>query len=149
MDLLQKAMGDADHDGQPDAAAIVGGLLGQFGASAGTGDGSASPANALAGIGPLVEHLQSSGLAAQVASWVSKGDNQPVDAAQLSSALGPDKLGSLAKQVGVPIDQLLPALAAALPTVIDALTPDGKVPGAGDIGSILGGLGGMLGGNKG
>ena len=154
MDLLQQAMGDADHDGQPDAARIVGGLLGQFGAAAGSGDGSPSPSNAVAGRPGLVQHLTSSGLAEQVASWVSKGDNQPVDAQQLGAALGPDKLGQLAQQVGVPVDQLLPALAAALPTVIDALTPDGQMPGAGglDVGGVLGGLGGLgglLGGNKG
>jgi len=151
MDLLQQAMGDADHDGQPDAARIVGGLLGQFGAAAGTGDGSPSVTNAIAGLPGLVEHLVSSGLAEQVASWVSKGDNQPVDPQQLGAALGPDKLGQLAQQVGVPVDQLLPALAAALPTVIDALTPDGRMPDAGgvDIGGVLGGLGGLLGGDKG
>ncbi len=151
MDLLQQAMGDADHDGQPDAARIVGGLLGQFGAAAGSGDGSPSPSNAVAGLPGLVQHLISSGLAEQVASWVSKGDNQAVDAQQLGAALGPDKLNDLSKQVGVPIDQLLPALAAALPTVIDALTPDGQRPSAGgmDIGGMLGGLGGLLGADKG
>jgi uncharacterized protein YidB (DUF937 family) len=151
MDLVQQAMGDADHDGQPDAARIVGGLLGQFGAAAGSGDGSPSPSNAVAGLPGLVQHLISSGLAEQVASWVSKGDNQAVDAQQLGAALGPDKLNDLSKQVGVPIDQLLPALAAALPTVIDALTPDGQMPSAGgmDIGGMLGGLGGFLGGDKG
>jgi uncharacterized protein YidB (DUF937 family) len=151
MDLLQQAMGDADHDGQPDAARIVGGLLGQFGAAAGSGDGSPSPSNAVAGLPGLVQHLIASGLADQVASWVSKGDNQPVDAQQLGAALGPDKLSDLSKQVGVPIDQLLPALAAALPTAIDALTPDGQMPGGGgiDVGGMLGGLGGLLGGDKG
>ncbi len=40
---------------------------------------------------------------------------------------------------------LLPMLAAALPSVINAVTPDGKVPqgnaaGGIDIGSVLGGL---------
>jgi uncharacterized protein YidB (DUF937 family) len=151
MDLVQQAMGDADHDGQPDAARIVGGLLGQFGAAAGSGDGSPSPSNAVAGLPGLVQHLISSGLAEQVASWVSKGDNQAVDAQQLGAALGPDKLNDLSKQVGVPIDQLLPALAAALPTVIVANRPYGQLPSAGcmDIGGMLGGLGGFLGGDKG
>lgn len=151
MDVLQQALGDADHDGQPDAAKIVGGLLGQFGAAAGTGDGSPSPSNAVAGLPGLVQQLTSSGLAEQVGSWVSKGDNKPVDPQQLGAALGPDKLDQLSKQVGVPIDQLLPALAAALPTVIDALTPDGQMPTAGgiDIGGVIGGLGGLLGGDKG
>ena len=95
MDVLQQALGDADHDGQPDAAKIVGGLLGQFGAAAGTGDGSPSPSNAVAGLPGLVQQLTSSGLAEQVASWVSKGDNKPVDPQQLGAALGPDKLDQL------------------------------------------------------
>jgi uncharacterized protein YidB (DUF937 family) len=150
MDLLNKAMADADHDGMPDAAKVVGGLLGQFGASA-TGDASPSPASALAGIGPLVEQLKQAGLAEHVQSWISKGDNKPVDPQALGAALPADKLGQLAKQLGLPIDQLLPVLAAALPTVIDALTPDEKVPGADgggiDLGGVLGGLGGLL-GNK-
>lgn len=152
MDLLNKAMADADHDGTPDAAKIVGGLLGQFGAQATGGDTSPSPAGALAGIGPLVEQLKQAGLAEHVQSWISKGDNKPVDAQALGAALPADKLGQLAKQIGLPIDQLLPVLASALPTVIDALTPDEKVPEPGaaggiDLGGVLGGLGGLL-GNK-
>ena len=149
MDLLNQVMADADHDGQPDAAKVVGGLLGQFGAG---GDATPSPASAMAGIGPLIQHLQQAGLADQVASWVSKGDNKPVDPQALGAALPADKLGELAKSLGLDVSQLLPVLAAALPTVIDALTPDGQTPtggaGGADIGSVLGGLGGLLGGNK-
>jgi uncharacterized protein YidB (DUF937 family) len=151
MDLLNKAMADADQDGMPDAAKVVGGLLGQFGAAATGGDTSPSVTGALAGIGPLVEQLKQAGLADQVASWVSNGPNKPVDAQALGAALPADKLGGLAKQLGLPIDQLLPVLAAALPTVINALTPDEKVPDASsgiDIGGVLGGLGGLLGGNR-
>lgn len=147
MDLLNKAMADADGDGMPDAAKVVGGLLGQFGAHATGGDTSPSAAGALAGIGPLVQALQQAGLADQVASWISKGDNKPVDAQALGQAIPSDKLAGLAKQIGLPIDQLLPVLASALPTVIDALTPDEKVPDASAAGGIdLGGvLGGLLG----
>lgn len=153
MDLLSKAMADADHDGMPDAAKVVGGLLGQFGAGATGGDASPSPASALAGIGPLVEQLKQAGLSDQVSSWISKGDNKPVDPQALGAALPADKLGQLAKQIGLPVEQLLPVLAAALPTVINALTPDEKVPDPGadtggiDLGGVLGGLGGLL-GNK-
>ena len=56
MDLLNKAMADADHDGTPDAAAIVGSLLGQFGASSAGGDAGPSPASAVAGVPGLVDH---------------------------------------------------------------------------------------------
>ena len=80
-----------------------------------------------------------------------------------------EKVAEAAGKAGLPIDQFLPILAAALPTVVDALTPDGKVPdgdaaGGLDIGGVLQGLseaatagpssplamlGGLLGGNKG
>jgi len=60
--------------------------------------------------------------------------------------LGDEKVANLAAKSGMSVEQLLPLLAAALPTVIDALTPDGNVPqgdaAAGmDIGGILEGLG--------
>ena len=102
-------------------------------------------------------------------SWVGKGPNQPVDPGALGDALGQDKVNEAAGKAGLPIDQFLPILAAALPTVIDAITPDGKVPegdaaGGLDIGGLLEGLagaattgpnsplamlGGLLGGKKG
>lgn len=142
--LLSEVMGDRDGSGAPDATPLIGGLLSQF---SGGGEGGAGLAG---GLGGLIAQLQAGGLGDQVSSWVAKGPNQPVDAHALGQTLGPDVIGQLAGKTGLPIDQLLPALAGALPSVIDALTPDGKVPegGAGglDLGGLLGGLGGMLGG---
>ena len=80
-----------------------------------------------------------------MSSWVSTGQNQQVDPNQLGAALGPDTVNQLAGKSGLDVGALLPILAAALPTVIDAITPDGQVPQGDaakglDVGGVLEGL---------
>ena len=135
MDDLGKMLGSlgggtAGAGGTGDIAGALGGLIGSEG-----------------GLDGLLGQLQAGGLGEQVQSWVGTGPNQPVNPDQLASALGPDKVNQLASQTGIDIGALLPMLAAALPTIIDALTPDGQVPegnaaGGFDLGSVLGSLGG-------
>jgi uncharacterized protein YidB (DUF937 family) len=135
MDDLGKMLGSlgggtAGAGGTSDIAGALGGLIGSEG-----------------GLDGLLAQLQAGGLGEQVQSWVGTGPNEPVDPDQLATALGPEKVNQLASQTGIDIGALLPMLAAALPTIIDALTPDGKVPsgnaaGGFDLGSVLGGLGG-------
>ena len=129
-----------------DLGDVVGGLTGQQSGGGGITDVFGSLVGGEGGLGGLVGQLQSSGLADQVGSWVGTGTNQDVDADQLRGALGDDKVANLAAKSGMSVEQLLPLLAAALPTVVDALTPDGNVPqgdaAAGfDIGGLLEGLG--------
>lgn len=134
MDDLGKMLGSPGADtagsgGTGDIAGALGGLLGSEG-----------------GLDGLVKQLSDAGLGEQVQSWVGTGANQPVDPDQLGSALGPDKVHKLSSQTGIDVGALLPMLAAALPTIINALTPDGKVPAGGgaggfDLGSVLSGLG--------
>jgi uncharacterized protein YidB (DUF937 family) len=98
------------------------------------------------GLQNLVGQLSSSGLGDQVASWTGTGPNKSVDPAQLQQALGEEKVNQLAADSGLSVSQLMPLIAAALPAIIDTLTPDGKVSSgdaaAGfDIGGILEGLG--------
>ncbi len=80
----------------------------------------------------------------EVSSWVGTGANQAVDPQALGKALGPDTVNQLAGKTGLDVGSLLPMLATALPSVINAATPDGTVPqgnaGGLDIGSLLGGL---------
>ena len=148
MDDLGKMLGGSAGG---DLAGAIGGLVG--------GEG---------GLEKLVGQLGKGGLGDAVSSWVSTGPNQPVDPQQLGSALGPDTVQQLAGKSGLPVESLLPVLASALPTVIDALTPDGKVSSGNaaaglDVGGILEGLseaaqagpnsplasiGGLLGGSK-
>lgn len=128
MDELGKMLGHAGGGGGGDLVGALGGLLG--------GEG---------GLEGLVSQLGAGGLGDIVGSWVDTGENKPVDPQQLAAALGPEKVAQLAGQSGLSIEALLPVLASALPSIIDAITPDGKVPSgdatAGlDIGGMLEGL---------
>ena len=134
MDDLGKMLGSlgaaGDTSGSPDLAGALGSLT--------SGEG---------GLEGLLAQLSKGGLGDEVGSWVGTGANKPVDPQRLGSALGPDTVNELAAKTGLDVGSLLPMLAAFLPTIINALTPDGKVPSGGagggiDIGSILAGLGG-------
>lgn len=163
-------------------------LMSQLGGAT-EGAGAADPAAALSGLQRAVQQeggldglmgkLREAGLGDQVNSWVSTGQNQPIDPDRLGQALGPDTVQRLSTGSGLDIAALLPMLAAFLPQIIDMLTPDGKEPAGGltgqgmpdlggllgglmgggtggaagggqpDLDDLLGGLGGMLGGDKG
>jgi uncharacterized protein YidB (DUF937 family) len=81
----------------------------------------------LGSLGGLVQQLAHSGLASQVASWLSNGDNLPVSIDQLRNALGNRNLAQLANQFGLPADELLRHLANHLPGAIDAVSPKGTL----------------------
>ena len=61
-------------------------------------------------------------------SWIGLASNEPIEAEQVGTALGPTKVNDLARQTGLPRAQLLEQLARLLPTVIDRLTPQGQLP---------------------
>lgn len=101
------------------------------------------------GLDALVGKLRAGGLGDVVDSWISTGQNRPVEPARLGEALGPDTLNRLSGDTGFSIQALLPMLAAFLPQIIDMLTPDGTTPAGGlngnagtmpDLGGLLGGL---------
>lgn len=56
--------------------------------------------------------------------------NRPVAPVQLAQALGPDTLDTLQSQTGMDRETPLSQLAQALPEVVHALTPQGRLPGA-------------------
>ena len=80
------------------------------------------------GLADLVGAFQNKGLGDMIAGWISTGPNPPVSAAQVSDILGQETLGQFASKAGVPVSQAGSLLAGLLPTVIDHLTPDGKIP---------------------
>jgi len=139
---LLSSLGGAE--GGVDPAKLIGGVQEVF-ASQGGVDG-------------LLAKLRAGGLGHHVDSWVSTGENEPVEPAQLGAALGPDTVNQLAAKTGISVQSLLPLLAGFLPMIINALTPHGQAPKPGeaanqpDLGGMLGGLlgggglGGMLGG---
>ena len=88
------------------------------------------------GISGLVDKFAQSGLGDIAASWISKGQNKPVSAAQLVDALGEDKSAELAKEAGIPEDKGAEVLSQVLPSVVDKMTPDGEVPEEHHLGTL-------------
>ena len=79
------------------------------------------------GLSGLVDKLKASGLGDAVSSWVGTGDNQPVPANQLESAVGANTISQIIAKLGVTKEQASSLLARYLPMVVDRLTPHGKV----------------------
>ena len=130
---------------------MLGGMSGaQGGGPAGGGDLVGMFSGLVGGEGGLqglVDQLGKGGLGDIVGSWVGTGQNKSVSPQQLADALGPEKVQQLAGQSGLSIEALLPMLASALPTIIDAITPHGNVTSGDatsglDIGGLLEGLSG-------
>ena len=81
----------------------------------------------------LLDHFRSKGHTETVDSWVGTGPNKPIQPKELEATLGPDALSKLQTESGLSKSDLLSQLAAALPQVIDKLTPGGKIPSAKDL----------------
>jgi uncharacterized protein YidB (DUF937 family) len=118
---------------------VLKGLAGQAGQPGQTSQGTAQQggladilAQALSktdfgSLGGLVQQLAQSGLAAQVASWLGNGQNLPVSIDQIRNALGDQNLAQLARQFGLPAEEVLRHLANHLPGAVDALSPKGTL----------------------
>lgn len=116
---------------------VLGSALGGSGGSGGMGGG-------LGGLGGLIGALTQGGLGNAASSWVSTGQNLPVSAEQLQSALGGDGggglLAQLAQQAGMSHGEAANGLSQILPDLIDKLTPDGQVPQQDTLEKMLGSL---------
>lgn len=124
---------------QPDLNAIAG-LLGQV-----LGGGNAN------GLGAFTDRLRQNGLGPEVDSWIGPGANQPVAPDRLAAALGPQQLGISGGSGG----GMAGVLAALLPVVVNALTPQGRLPQRdeevpqGGLAGLLGAMGGGQGSQQG
>lgn len=125
-----------------DVTKSIGGQLGSaFGGAAG-GQGNLAQAVigwlGSGGLAQLTSAFQQAGLGNLVSSWIGTGANLPVSPDQLAGALGPDRLGALAKQAGLAPQAAAGQLATLLPALVDKLTPDGQVPQGGALEQGLG-----------
>jgi uncharacterized protein YidB (DUF937 family) len=92
------------------------------------------------GLQGLVQSFQERGLGGIVDSWVSTGKNLPISTDQLAQGLGSDQLGSIAEKLGLSQGEVSAKLAELLPDIVDKLTPNGQVPDASSLGSLIGSL---------
>jgi uncharacterized protein YidB (DUF937 family) len=82
----------------------------------------------LGGLSGLLQSFQQSGHGEVANSWIGPGQNQPIAPDQLHQALGPDAVNNLSRLTGIPQNELLSELSRVLPSVVDKLTPHGRMP---------------------
>lgn len=88
------------------------------------------------GVGAVVSKLTSSGLGEQAASWVGAGKNLPADRQQIGKAIGGRHVQRVAHHAGISETEAEKGIGAALPGIIDRLTPNGALPPRSDTGSL-------------
>ena len=81
----------------------------------------------------LMARFEQSGMGEQAHSWIGHGDNAPIKADQVETAVGGGALDELVARFGIPLEQLKSELAAALPQAVDQLTPQGRLPSDADL----------------
>ena len=61
-------------------------------------------------------------------SWVGTGENQSLEPDDLARAVGLDDIEAVARETGLPREQVVSDLSQHLPDFINRLTPDGRLP---------------------
>lgn len=80
------------------------------------------------GLNDLLKQFQQNGQGEAAQSWIGTGPNKSISPNDLASALGADRINTLAEFSGMSRDDLLNGLSQQLPEVVDQLTPDGRLP---------------------
>jgi uncharacterized protein YidB (DUF937 family) len=89
------------------------------------------------GIAGLQKMFQQGGLGSVVSSWISSGQNMPISADQLQNVLHSGALQQAAQQAGMNSSQLTGMMSTLLPHLVNHLTPNGQVPDASALQSML------------
>ena len=132
---LQGALGGAMF-GNPVGGAL-GGMLG------GSGHpllGMLLPMLLSGGLGNMLHRFHSKGLRHKTSAWVATEANTPassLSSADVMNALGVDEVADLAKQSGLTPDEVAEQLSKILPTVVDQVTPGGKLPSEDELLTLL------------
>ena len=80
------------------------------------------------GIREVLDRFRNAGAGEQVDSWVSRGENQPLQRDQVERAIDPETLEALSKQTGLSRDELIERITKDLPSAVDKATPMGQLP---------------------
>ena len=107
----------ASGQGAGGLGGLLGGLLGGGGSQAVSG-----------GLGELLNSFTGTRHEEVAKSWVQTGPNKQIEEPQLEEALGSDTIDQLAKETGLSREELLSRLKSVLPTAVDKLTPQGRLP---------------------
>lgn len=121
-DILKNGLGG---NGSAAGGGLGGGLGGLLG---GLLAGGAAGSVLSGGLGDLLKQFQENGHGDVASSWVGTGQNKDITPHDLGKALGDDTVNSLAEQAGLSRLELLQGMSQQLPSLIDQLTPHGRIP---------------------
>jgi uncharacterized protein YidB (DUF937 family) len=82
----------------------------------------------LGGLGGLLNRFQQGGQGDVINSWIGAGPNREIAPNQLGAVLGPDVMQNLSEKSGLSQQDLTALLSKVLPSVVDKLTPAGRLP---------------------
>ena len=106
-----------------------GGLGGVLGGLGGGGSGAGGWGGLLtSGLGDLLDQFHGAGKGDAARSWVGSGQNEPIAPHELSQVLTSEQIDFLTQRTGLSREELLAGLSEQLPSVVDGLTPAGRLP---------------------
>jgi uncharacterized protein YidB (DUF937 family) len=107
----------------------LGGLGGVLGGLGGSGAGAGGWGGLLtSGLGDLLDQFHGAGKGDAARSWVGSGQNEPIAPHELSQVLTSEQIDFLTQRTGLSREELLAGLSEQLPSVVDGLTPAGRLP---------------------
>jgi uncharacterized protein YidB (DUF937 family) len=80
------------------------------------------------GLSGIDQAFQQKGLSDIMSSWIGTGKNLPISADQLRSGIGEERIREIAQKAGISSEAASSQLTELLPSLIDKLTPNGKIP---------------------
>jgi uncharacterized protein YidB (DUF937 family) len=83
------------------------------------------------GLEGLMQSFNQKGMGDIISSWVGAGTNAAITPDQVQEGLGSDVIQQLAEKSGVSFDAAKAQLSELLPSLIDKVTPEGKIPEGG------------------
>ena len=129
MGILDSVIGSLLGGGNANAGSSgMGGVLSSLlgGGQSGAGDGMAG-AGGMGGLGGIVSKFEQAGLGNVAQSWIGNGANHPVSPQQLQDVFG-DQVPQMANQAGMDQGDFLSQLSQHLPSAVNGMTPDGRMP---------------------
>ncbi|HGN1706804.1 TPA: YidB family protein [Providencia rettgeri] len=88
------------------------------------------------GLTGVVNKFNEQGLGGIIASWISEGENLPINISQLMQVFGNANIQDLAQKVGLEPQATSEMITKYLPQLVDSATPNGEVPENIDLASI-------------
>jgi uncharacterized protein YidB (DUF937 family) len=129
-DILGGLLGGNSASGGPGGGGGLGGDLGGLlkGGLGGLLAGGAAGSVLSGGLGGLLKQFQDNGQGQAASSWVGTGPNQDISESDLAKSIGSNDVNALAQHTGLSREELLAGLSEQLPSVVDGLTPAGRLP---------------------